>query len=73
MSTRKERGVKGLNLDLPSDLHDFYSKLCITLGITRTEGVIQYIRYLRAQQSHKRKGLNEDSNFDDFEPNGDVV
>lgn len=61
------KGKKVLNVHLPKELYEMYAKLCIDLGISKTDGIIQYMEYLNAQPWHKRKGtvLNEgkQSNF----------
>lgn len=58
------QGKKALNIDLPVDLYNMFAKLCIDLGITKTEGIVQYLRYLQAQQYKARKPLNEQSKQD---------
>lgn len=62
--TSKKLGKKAMNLDLPADLYDMYAKLCIDLGITKTEGIIKYMRYLQAQYYKHRQALDEDSKPD---------
>jgi hypothetical protein len=58
---RQKLGKKSLNLDVPADLHDMYSKLCIDLGITKTDGIVQYLRYLQKQHYKHRQVLNDTS------------
>lgn len=60
----KHHGKKALNLDIPVDLYTMYAKLCVDLDITKTEGIIQYLRYLQAQYYKHRQVLNEDSRPD---------
>ena len=57
----KQLGKKTLNVDIPLDLFTMYSKLCVDLGITKTQGIIQYFRYLKKQYHHHRQVLNEKS------------
>jgi len=61
---KRNTGKKALNLNVPADLYDMYAKLCIDLGISKTEGIIQYFRYLRAQYYKKRNALDEESESD---------
>jgi hypothetical protein len=57
----KRTGKKSLSLDIPVDLFNMYAKLCIDLGITKTEGITQYFQYLQAIYHRQRDILNEKS------------
>ena len=61
-----------MNLDVPADLYDMYGKLCIDYGITKTEGIVRYFRYLKSQNYKLRKVLNDrsvsDFKLDEREP-----
>jgi hypothetical protein len=52
---------------VPLELYDMYAKLCITLGITKKEGIIQYLKFLKKQHHHRRKLLSDKSNPTTFE------
>lgn len=60
-----QKGKKTLNIDIPADLFNFYAKACIDAEITKTEGIVRYMKYLRKQPFRSREFLNEDteSNF----------
>lgn len=60
----KQLGKRALNLDIPIELYNMYAKLCIDLGITKTDGIIQYLQYLHAQYYKNRRALNEHSQSD---------
>jgi hypothetical protein len=40
----KKVGKRALNMLLPSDLYISFSKLCIDLGISKTEGIIRCLK-----------------------------
>lgn len=60
----KKAGKRALNMDIPADLFDMYAKLCIDEGITKTEGIVRYLRYLQKQYYKHRRVLDEDSKPD---------
>lgn len=68
----KARYKKALNVDLPADLYDMYAKMCIDLNISKTEGIVQYFKYLQKQNYRQRRTLNEttesDFTLDDRDP-----
>lgn len=53
-----QKPKKALNLMIPAELHDSFSKLCVGWGITKTEAIAQYIKYLRSLERHQRKPLH---------------
>jgi hypothetical protein len=55
-------GNKRVSLDVPEKLYALYCKLCLDLGITRTEGLIRYFKYLSTYHHKQRKALDEKSN-----------
>ena len=59
-----QKGKKTLNVDIPSDLFNMYSKLCIDLEITKTEGLIRYFKYLSKMYYKRRRAINEKSEPD---------
>lgn len=61
MPVNKRLGKRSINLDVPADLYDMYAKLCIDLGITKTEGIVRYMRYLQKQHYKHRRVLDEES------------
>lgn len=51
----KKKGKKVLNVHIPADLYDTYAKVCIDLGISKTEGIVQYFRFLKSHQAQRRR------------------
>lgn len=51
----KRPGKHSLNIDIPVELYTMYAKLCVDLGITKTEGIVQYLKYLKAQGIRERR------------------
>lgn len=64
----KNPAKKSLNIDLPADLYDEFSKICIDAQITRTKALIKYIYYLRSLHKKKRKLLDERFTSSTFDP-----
>jgi len=60
MATNK-KGQKSLNLAVQTEDYNFFAKLCIDTGITKTEGLTRYIRYLQRLPSKQRWLLDETS------------
>lgn len=58
MSKEKKRAM---NVELPADLWQMFSKLCIDSQVSKTEAIIQYLKYLKAQNNKCRRLLNEGS------------
>lgn len=46
---------KRLNLLLPASLLKTHAKLCIDLGITQTQGIIQYLACVQDQEESRNK------------------
>jgi len=61
---QRKQGKKALNVMIPADLHDMYAKLCIDLGITKTEGIVEYFQYLKKTYYKHRQVLDEKSDAD---------
>lgn len=57
---------KSLNLEIPVDLYNMFAKTCIDYGITKTEGIIRYFKYLQHQQRRKKEILDEGTATDTF-------
>lgn len=57
----KNMGKKAFNIDLPVDLYNMFAKLCVDYGITKTEGIIRYLKFLQKQHHRERELLNERS------------
>lgn len=57
----KSKGKRSLNLKFDVDLYDFFAKLCIDLGVTKTEAITQYFQYLKKLHNKKRRLLSENS------------
>jgi hypothetical protein len=55
----KEKKV--INIHIPTELHDAFAKLCVDYGITKTEAILRYMRYLKAQHISKRRLVDEHS------------
>jgi hypothetical protein len=54
----KNRAKKVLNIRIPADLYDSFAKLCIDYGITKTAGIVLYMKYLKQQHNIKRTLLS---------------
>jgi hypothetical protein len=54
-------GKKTLYVDIPVGLYNIFAKACVDQGITKTEGVLQYFRWLQRQKADRRKLLHEES------------
>lgn len=50
---------KQLHMMIPTELYDMYAKLCIDWGITKTEGIIRYFKYLEKTKWKREK--NDDT------------
>lgn len=59
-----QHGKKILYASIDAELFNMYSKLCIDMGITKTDGLIQYFKYLKKQHHNQREGLNERTKSD---------
>jgi hypothetical protein len=59
-----QKGKKTLHVDIPVDLFNMYTKLCVDLEITKTEGLIRYFKYLQKQYYKRRRAINEKSEPD---------
>lgn len=67
MKEREHRiGKKRITVDVPSELYDMFAKLCIDNSITKTEGLVRYLKFLKEKNYHCRNLVNENtnSNFD---------
>ena len=60
----KNQGKRALCLDIPIELYNMFAKLCIELGISKTEGVTRYFQYLQKRHHMQRKALDEQSDSD---------
>ena len=57
----RKAGNTQMNMLVPQDLYDMFSKLCIDLGITRNQAIVRYFHYLQKQHYKKRRLLDEES------------
>ncbi len=57
----KYQGKKALNVDVPLGLYNVFAKICIDDGITKTEGIVQYFKYLQRQKHNNKRRLSENS------------
>lgn len=51
----KPRERRALNLLIPSNLYVFFAKMCIDLGITKTEGMIRCLEKVRENKDLLKK------------------
>lgn len=58
-----------LNVEIPADLWQMFSKLCIDEEVSKKEAIVQYFKYLKAKNNKSRRLLNETSE-DNFKLNG---
>lgn len=56
---KKKEPTRSINIRVPVDLYETYSKTCIDYGISRTEGIVQYLLYLKKQVGRKKELLHE--------------
>lgn len=62
MAMKENRlGKKVLYIDVPVGLYNVYAKCCVDQGITKTEGILQYFRWLQRQKADRRKILHEET------------
>jgi hypothetical protein len=50
------KGKRAVTFYIPADLYALYAKACIDARITMTAGFVQYLEYLKLQQSSVRGG-----------------
>ena len=62
---KKQHRTNALNIRIPAELYQMYAKLCIDHGITKTDGIVNYLKYLQGKHQKKRDLLDEETT-DDF-------
>jgi hypothetical protein len=63
---QKQLGTKTISVEVPIDLADTFGKLCIDRGVTRTQAIIKYLKYLKAIYYKHREFLDEESKKESF-------
>lgn len=58
------KGKRTISADVDVDLYNSFAKACIDAGVSKTEALVRYIRYLQKQPSRGRKLLDEHSESD---------
>lgn len=48
-------------MHIPENLFVIFSKMCIDAGITKKEGIVRYLKYLKKIHNQQRKLLDEKS------------
>ena len=61
---KKSQGKKSVHVQVPVELHDLLSRLCIDTGLTATAIITQYLEYLQSIHYKKREPINEKSPTD---------
>lgn len=57
----KREGKKALNIDVPTRLYAMFAKLCIDMGVTKTEAITRYLEFLEAKYHRQRRFLDAES------------
>lgn len=53
------KGKKTLSVQIPADLYGVFAKLCLDHEISKTEGIVRYIKWLNLHHRNNRKLLDE--------------
>lgn len=62
----RQQPKKILSVYVPADLHDIYAIACAQAGITKSAGIVHYLRYLKAQHNRKEALLHGKSDPSKF-------
>ena len=54
-------GRRALNINIPDKLYAILNRICTDYGLSKTECISQYLRYLEAQHYAKRRPLSASS------------